>query len=63
MGNVRTGVADVSVHFPHDTDVFVAVQQRVLFVSDHTVATAMGGFVGLEASVGKNNDESLSVFV
>lgn len=26
MSNVRTGVADVSVHFPHDTNVFVAVQ-------------------------------------
>lgn len=63
VGNVRTCVADVSVHFPHDTDVFVAVQQRVFFIPDHTVATAVRSFVGFEAGVGKDDDEPLSVFV
>lgn len=63
VGNVRTSVADVSVHFPHDTNVFVAVQERVFFISDHTVATAMRSFVGFEAGVGKDYDEPLGVFV
>lgn len=32
MRNVRPGLADVSAHLPHDSDVVVAVEKRILVV-------------------------------
>jgi phosphorylcholine metabolism protein LicD len=28
VGNIRSGFTDIAVHFAHDTDVLIAVQQR-----------------------------------
>ena len=56
MGDVGPRIADVSVHFPHDTDVLVAVQKRVFVFALHAHAagatTAVGGLVGLDAGIG-----------
>ena len=51
MSDVRPGVADVSIHFPHDTDVLIAVEKRVFLVSDYAAPTAMGGLVCLQAGM------------
>ena len=51
MGNVWPGVADVSIHFPHDANMFIAVEKRVFLVSDDAASTAMGGLVCLQASM------------
>ena len=61
MGDVGTGFTNISVHLPHDSDVFVAIQQRILFIS-HPVA-ASGGFVGLQTGVRQDHDHPLRVLV
>lgn len=71
MCNVWTGVANVAVHLPHDSNVLVAVQQRVLFILDHAW-TPVGrrssrawvrGLVRFEAGIGKHHDQTASVLV
>lgn len=51
MGNVWPGVADVSIHFPHDANMLIAVEKRVFLVSDDAASTAMGGLVCLQAGM------------
>ncbi len=52
MCNIWSGIADITVHFAHDTDMFIAVKQRVflLALTAWSIA-AESGFVGLEAGV------------
>lgn len=65
MGNIGTGITDVTVHFAENTNVLIAVEKRVFVLTMNTSAAsaAMGGFVGFETGVGQNNDESLRVLV
>ena len=65
VGDIRASVTDVSVHLPHDANVFIAVEERVLFLSLHAQAAraAMGRLVCLEAGIGEHNNESLGVLV
>jgi len=64
VSDIRSCVTDVTIHFAHDTDVLVTVQQRVflLALAAWSVA-AKAGFVGLEAGIGEDDDQSLAVFV
>lgn len=62
MRDIRTSITDIAVHLSHDANVLVAVEQRVLVVLD-TVTPGMHGFVGLEASIGQDDDETLAVLV
>ena len=41
VGYVRSGFADVSVHFSHDRYVLIAIEERVLFISDVASPTRM----------------------
>lgn len=63
VGNVWPCVTDVSIHLSHDADVFIAVQERVLFVSYHAIASTMRGFIRFEAGIGQDDDHALGVFV
>lgn len=50
MRDIRTSITNISVHLPHYPNVFITIQQRVLFVSTrHTRSArgAMGSFVSL----------------
>lgn len=66
MGDVRSSITDVTVHLAHDTDVLVAVEERVLLLAVGTEAagaTAVRGLVRLEAGIGEDDNESLGVLV
>ena len=66
MCNIRSRIAYVAVHFAHDSDMFVTVEKRILFLTltSHAIgATAMGGLVGLEAGIGEDNDKPLAVLI
>ena len=61
MCYVRTRIADVSVHFPHDPNVLVTVQQRVLLIFHRAIPASVRCSVGFQAGVRKDDDEALSV--
>lgn len=65
MGNVGSRLADVAVHLAQDTNVLVAVQQRVLVISldTHVTRTGVGGLVGLETGMGQDDDQSLGILI
>lgn len=65
VGDIRAGITDVSVHLPHDTNVLIAVEQRVLVVAlhAHAAATTVRSLVGLETGIGEDDNEPLRVLV
>lgn len=66
MRDVRSSIANVAVHLAHDTDVLVAVEERVLFLAVGTKparTAAVRGLVRLKAGIGEDDNESLGVFV
>lgn len=64
MGDVGTGLADVTSHLAHDADVIVAVQQiELVLATTGTAADAMRGLVGLKGGGAQNDDEALRVLV
>lgn len=63
VGDVGSGIADVTIHLAHNTDMFITVQERVLLISRAGSATSMGSFVGLEAGVGEDDNHALGIFV
>ena len=66
MRNVGSRVADIAVHLAHDTNVFVAVEERVFVLALHAHAArtaTVRGFVGLEAGIGEHYDEPLGILV
>lgn len=65
MSYVRAGIADVPIHFSQHAYVLVAVEKGVLVFAVHACAAdpTMRGFVGLEAGIGENDDQSLRIFV
>lgn len=65
MGDVRPRLADVPVHLSHDTDVLVAVEQRILlFALDaHMTGTGVRGLVRLETGVRQDDNQALRVLI
>lgn len=65
VGDIRAGITNVSVHLPHDTNVLVAVEQRILVVALHAhAATAtVRCLISLETGIGEDDNESLRVLV
>ncbi len=71
MRDIRSGVADVAVHLPHDANVLVAVQQCVfLFLDDARSARSRGSrravracFECLQAGVAQHDNQTARVFV
>lgn len=61
VSDIGTSLADIPVHLAHDTNVLVAVQQRVLLILRSGAAT--GGPVGLQTGIGENDDQTLGVLV
>ena len=63
MRDIRPRFTDISVHLPHDTNVLVAVEQRVLVLTTIPGSSTMRGTVGFQAGVGEDHDQTLGVFV
>lgn len=64
VSDIGASVTDVSVHLTHNTNVFIAVEERVLLLALRThAAGAVRGLVGLEAGIGEHHDEPLGVLV
>lgn len=61
VGDIRTGITDISVHLAHDADVFVTVEERVLLLALNTVpaGSSVRGLVGLEAGIAEHHNEPL----
>lgn len=52
MCNIWSGITDITVHLAHDTDMFIAVEQRVLLLALTAWSiAAKGGFVGLQTGI------------
>ena len=62
VGDIGACVGDVAVHLAHDSDVLVAVEERVLVIL-HAIAATVCGLVGLETGVGEDDNEALGVLV
>ena len=62
MCDVGSGVADVAVHLPHDPDVLVTIQQRVLFVL-FGASSSVRSLVGFQASMRQDDNKALGVLV
>jgi len=62
MCNIWSGITNVATHLAHDTNVFVAVQQGVLFILGPS-PSAVNGLVRLQASIGQDDNQSLGVLV
>jgi hypothetical protein len=60
--DIWTSFTDVATHLPHDSNVLIAVEQRVFLIFT-TSAAAMSSLVRFEAGVRQDDDESLGVFV
>lgn len=63
MSYIRSSVADVSVHLSHHADVFIAVQERVLFVFHGSVSAPVRGLVSFQAGMRQDDDEALAILV
>lgn len=65
MYYVWAGLRYISIKFSENSDVLVAVQQRVLFLTldTHVTSTGVGRLVCLEAGVGEYDDQALGVLV
>ena len=65
MCDIGARITDIPVHLAHDSNVLVAVEERVLVLplDSGTADAAMRCLVGLEAGIRKDNDEPLGVLV
>ncbi len=66
--NVGARITNVAVHLPHNANVLVTVEQRVLFFtvrSPHAVRSVSLGHcaVCFEARIGENDNQPARVFV
>ena len=61
MGDVWTSIANVTIHLSQNSDVLIAVQERVLVLAVHPRAagSTVRGFVCFEAGVGEDDDKTL----
>lgn len=63
MRDIRPRFTDIPVHLPHDTNVLVAVEQRVLVLAAIRGSAAVGGTVGFQTGIREDHDQSLGVYV
>jgi len=56
MSNVRPCFTDVSSHLPHNADMLVTIQQRVLLLSSRPSNRSVCGSKRFQTCIGKNND-------
>lgn len=63
MSDIRSGITDIAVHLAHDTNVLVAVEERVFLVALARSATSVRGLVRLETGIGEDDDETFAAFV
>jgi hypothetical protein len=63
MSDIGSRIADIAVHLAHDTDVLVAVEERVLLVALARSAASVGALVCLETGIGEDDNEALAVFI
>jgi len=63
MRDIWSSITDIAVHLPHDTDVFVTVEQRVLLIFQRATSPTMRCSVGLQASIGQNHYQALGIFI
>jgi len=63
MGDVGSGIADVTAHLAHNTNVLVTVQQRVFFFLASRLPAAVGCPVCLEGGIRKDDNQSFRVLV
>jgi hypothetical protein len=51
--NIWSGIADVTIHLPHNTNMLIAVEERVFVLSLPTGSVAaIRGLVGFETGIG-----------
>jgi hypothetical protein len=64
VSDIRSSIADISVHLAHDSNVFVTVEERVLLVSDcaHS-ARRVRSLVRLETGIREHHNKTLGVLV
>lgn len=63
MGDVGSGFTDVPAHLAHDTNMLIAVQQRVFFFLATGLAAAVDCPVGFETGIRQDYNQSLRVLV
>ena len=63
MRDIGPCVTDISVHFTHDPDVLITVEQRIFFVPHVPSSTSVQRFVRLQTCIGQYDNQSLTVFV
>lgn len=63
MGNIRSSLADVSVHLAHHTDMLVAVEQGVFLITVGAAASAMRGAESFQACMRQDDDQALGLFI
>ena len=65
MGDVWTGITNVTVHFPHHADMLVAIQKRVLLfsASPEAAVPSVRRLVSFKAGVGENDNKPLGILV
>ena len=63
MGDVGPRIANVTAHLPHDSNVFVAVEEREFVFSAGAPAGSVRGAVRFEAGITEHDYKPLCVFV
>lgn len=63
MRDIWSGVTDVPVHLPHDSNMLITIQKRVFFVLYDAAPAAMRGFVRFETRIGENDNQPLCIFI
>ena len=63
MSDIGSCITDIAVHLAHNTDVLVAVEERIFLVALAWSATSVRRLVGLETGIGEDNDEAFAAFV
>ena len=64
MGDIRPGITDIPIHFSHDADMLVRVEEGELLIAAGGSGTAtVSSAVGLQTGIGENDDETLGVLV
>lgn len=63
MGDVRSGFTDVPAHLAHDTNMLIAVQQRIFFFLAAWLAAAVDCPVCFKTGVRQDYNQSLRVLV
>lgn len=63
MGDIGSRLTDIPIHFAHDTDVLVAVEQRILLITCGSITTPRGRPVGFQTGVREDDDQTLGILV